>query len=259
MKDAVGATVEIDLEPGDAIMYRGADLIHWRDPSPHDWLVQVFLHYVDLNGPTPRSVLMVDQRLALGGRGADMTEYRHALPPLPNPHQRTVATSPLLECKRMCSAAGTHARRFRLDRRVGQPPGVTDGIVDREVRSAGLFPLPTDGGWPFDRLVEAIADHNSATFRFDLDGIYESDRPAVAKIHRRRVRPISSSHRRRPQATRPANCHTLSNSIRERTTRAATSSSQTWGSPHPEIKALWLSFRQHSPTPSPPYSRAPAM
>ena len=64
MKDAVGATVEIDLEPGDAIMYRGADLIHWRDPSPHDWFVQLFLHYVDNYGPN--AARRRDGRLTLG-------------------------------------------------------------------------------------------------------------------------------------------------------------------------------------------------
>lgn len=110
-----------------------------------------------------------------------MTEYHHALPPLPNPHQRTVATSPLLstsECEALLAL--TERRSGWADASVSRP-GVTDGIVDREVRSADLFPLPTDGGWPFNRLVEAIAEHNSATYRFDLDGIYESDRPAVAR------------------------------------------------------------------------------
>lgn len=124
---------------------------------------------------------MVARPLAWGDWRVDMTEYRRELPPLPNPHQRTVATRPLFsasECDALLDLAqqGTGWSDASVSR-----PGATDGIVDRDVRSAGLFPLPTDGGWPFHRLVEAIADHNSATFRFDLEGIYESDRPAIAR------------------------------------------------------------------------------
>lgn len=39
------------LMPGDAVMYRGCDCFHWRDAYRGDRLVQVFLHYVDRNGP----------------------------------------------------------------------------------------------------------------------------------------------------------------------------------------------------------------
>lgn len=39
------------LSPGDALLYRGIDLFHWRDAYQGEALVQVFLHYVDLDGP----------------------------------------------------------------------------------------------------------------------------------------------------------------------------------------------------------------
>jgi hypothetical protein len=39
------------LAPGDALLYRGIDLFHWREPYAGRQLVQVFLHYVDRNGP----------------------------------------------------------------------------------------------------------------------------------------------------------------------------------------------------------------
>ena len=39
------------LAPGDALLYRGCDCFHWRDALQGDRLVQVFLHYVDRNGP----------------------------------------------------------------------------------------------------------------------------------------------------------------------------------------------------------------
>ena len=43
-----------NLEDGDGVIYRGCDLDHWREvcDAPPDWRMgQVFMHYVDQNGP----------------------------------------------------------------------------------------------------------------------------------------------------------------------------------------------------------------
>lgn len=43
---------KIDMDVGDAVMYRGMDKVHWRKPYKEgNWQAQVFLHYVDSNGP----------------------------------------------------------------------------------------------------------------------------------------------------------------------------------------------------------------
>jgi len=43
---------KIDMDIGDAVMYRGCDKWHWREPYVEGkWQAQVFLHYVDQNGP----------------------------------------------------------------------------------------------------------------------------------------------------------------------------------------------------------------
>jgi hypothetical protein len=47
---------EYALESGDAVVYRGCDLEHWREvcEGPDDYRMgQVFMHYVDKNGPYP--------------------------------------------------------------------------------------------------------------------------------------------------------------------------------------------------------------
>ena len=45
----------IDCQPGDAMIYRGCEVFHWREkfnpPAETDWQAQVFLHYVDRYGP----------------------------------------------------------------------------------------------------------------------------------------------------------------------------------------------------------------
>ena len=42
---------EINMEPGDAAVYLGCEIEHWREEFKGDWHAQTFLHYVDKNGP----------------------------------------------------------------------------------------------------------------------------------------------------------------------------------------------------------------
>ena len=45
---------EYTLDDGDGVVYRGCDLDHWRETceAPDNWKMgQVFMHYVDQNGP----------------------------------------------------------------------------------------------------------------------------------------------------------------------------------------------------------------
>lgn len=43
------------LNPGDAVVYKGCEVMHWRSPLKNDQLnVQFMLHYVDKNGPNAK-------------------------------------------------------------------------------------------------------------------------------------------------------------------------------------------------------------
>ena len=55
---------KIELDVGDAVVYRGCDLVHWRDEFRGDWHSQVFLHYENANGPHKEWAL--DKRPLLG-------------------------------------------------------------------------------------------------------------------------------------------------------------------------------------------------
>lgn len=58
---------EFILNPGDALIYRGIDITHYRKifkASKYSYHVQAFLHYVDANGP--HSEEQYDSRLFLG-------------------------------------------------------------------------------------------------------------------------------------------------------------------------------------------------
>jgi len=56
---------EVKMEIGDALMYRGCDIYHWREAYKEGkWQAQVFLHYVDQNGP--HAEWKYDKRESLG-------------------------------------------------------------------------------------------------------------------------------------------------------------------------------------------------
>lgn len=40
-----------ELQPGDGLLYKGVECYHWREPFLGVSCAQVFLHYVDRNGP----------------------------------------------------------------------------------------------------------------------------------------------------------------------------------------------------------------
>lgn len=46
-----GSVASLTLKPGDAMLYLGCQAQHWRDPIPGSTCVQVFLHYIDSQGP----------------------------------------------------------------------------------------------------------------------------------------------------------------------------------------------------------------
>jgi hypothetical protein len=45
-----GATA-VPMKKGDAVLYKGCDVLHWREEFQGNYAAQVFLHYVDQQGP----------------------------------------------------------------------------------------------------------------------------------------------------------------------------------------------------------------
>lgn len=43
--------IAVDIEIGELAIYKGCEILHWRPSFNGNWHVQVFLHYVDANGP----------------------------------------------------------------------------------------------------------------------------------------------------------------------------------------------------------------
>lgn len=66
---------KIEMDVGDAVMYRGMDKWHWREPYfEGKWQAQVFLHYVDANGPHAK--WKYDKRESLGISKTEPTNFQ---------------------------------------------------------------------------------------------------------------------------------------------------------------------------------------
>ena len=69
----------VDLDIGDAVVYKGIDVEHWRDEfiaEEDSWHAQAFLHYVDKNGPHAEHIW--DQvETPVNWRGNEVMGYRH--------------------------------------------------------------------------------------------------------------------------------------------------------------------------------------
>lgn len=67
---------EIKMNIGDAVLYRGCDIHHWREPYKEGkWQAQVFLHYVDQNGP--HAEWKYDKRESLGISKTESKEIQY--------------------------------------------------------------------------------------------------------------------------------------------------------------------------------------
>lgn len=51
MKTSKGEVELHTPEPGDMIIYKGCDIPHWRDKFNGRWWLQIFIHYINVNGP----------------------------------------------------------------------------------------------------------------------------------------------------------------------------------------------------------------
>ena len=56
----------VKLNEGDMVIYKGDEIVHWRDPCNYDKHIQFFLNYVNANGKY--SEFKYDKRIALGLR-----------------------------------------------------------------------------------------------------------------------------------------------------------------------------------------------
>jgi len=142
---------KITMNVGDAVLYRGMEKHHWRKKFKGNWQAQVFLHYVDADGP--HKEWKFDKRQSLN------------LPNQANQELQQVVYTDILT-KEACDSL------IKLYTKIEVPKelpviGTGDGVVDTSIRNVERVILPTYkdiGG----RLAAAGLSANYQAWKFDI-------------------------------------------------------------------------------------------
>ena len=124
MGDEGGANAsEVLMDTGDAVLYRGCDKYHWRNPYKEGkWQAQVFLHYVDANGPNAE--WKYDKRQKLNHHDSKVL-FWHFLQAVPEE-----------ACQRLINSVE------KLDTETAKIGG-NIGVIDKQIRDVNKIPLPS--------------------------------------------------------------------------------------------------------------------
>jgi len=133
---------EVKMDVGDVVIYYGKDKVHWREKFEGKWQAQLFLHYVDADGPYKE--WKYDKRSKLGVNRTVSLE---------NDNQKQITNYAIFENHLTDSFCQSLIKTYSQDTIEKQPPTVggggynnTDGIIDRSVRNVDRVILPQNQG-----------------------------------------------------------------------------------------------------------------
>jgi hypothetical protein len=125
---------KVDMQVGDAVLYRGMDLEHWREKyTEGKWQAQVFLHYVDADGP--HADQKYDGRSSLG-------EVK------PNFNNEVITPIAVFEnhlTSDFCDKLISVYSQDTIDKELPYI-GITEGTIDKTVRNTERVLLPQNVG-----------------------------------------------------------------------------------------------------------------
>jgi hypothetical protein len=144
------------MNVGDAVLYRGCEVFHWRDEFKGKYQAQVFLHYVDANGPY--SEYKYDKREKLAHHREDdqvfFWYYSDALG--------------LDACKKIIDSVEQNKTEK------AQIGTGFDGIVDLDIRDVNKINLPSYRG--IGATLAGIGlDANRQAWNFDITHVNQTD------------------------------------------------------------------------------------
>lgn len=148
---------KICMDVGDAVLYRGMEKVHWREPYKEGkWQAQVFLHYVDANGPHAEH--KYDKRPRLAHHVEPDYLYWHFSDML-NPDA----------CNKLI-----HSLESQLQGEDAKIGGKGDGLVDKKIRDVKKINLPTYRGIGAT-MVGAGISANQQSWKFDITHSNQTD------------------------------------------------------------------------------------
>jgi len=125
---------KVDMQVGDAVLYRGMDIEHWREKyTEGQWQAQVFLHYVDADGP--HADQKYDGRKSLG-----LSKTKD--------QQNRVADCAIFNSHVSDSFCNNLINTYSKDNVTKEPPiiGEGEGTIDKTIRDVERVLLPQNVG-----------------------------------------------------------------------------------------------------------------
>lgn len=201
--------IAVSLDVGELAVYKGCEILHWRTPFKGKWHVQVFLHYVDANGPYKdnyrdgRSEFGIQKTQAASHPEIEKPSQEQYQIPVPQEivkqtkFQKPIFNSIIIpktetyfpgyfcvdkenlselkftsqECQRIIDLT---KQTYPTSASVG---GSTDNSrVTREIRSANIFNVENDdeNRWIYEKVTNIVSIVNTLHFDYEISGITHS-------------------------------------------------------------------------------------
>jgi len=130
---------KVNMSVGDAVLYRGMDKIHWREEFEGEWQAQVFLHYVDQDGP--HADQKYDGRESLGISKTDVTQ---------RDGQRILTDAAVFQNHLSLKFCQRIIKEYSKKKHTKEEPYIggsgDSGTVDRNIRDVQRLLLPQNQG-----------------------------------------------------------------------------------------------------------------
>jgi len=179
---------QFTLDIGDALIYKGAEAPHWREEFKGDWQAQVFLHYVDQDGPHKDHKF--DRKKSLSHRenesNKDVEFFYWYIPDAISGNS----------CDQM-------SEKFDSLQSEKAPVGLSEGSIDLPIRDVNRVVIPNEVGigatltgiglnsneraWKFD----IRSSNQSEYLRYECDGHYVSHTDTFYSPHHQDVRKLT--------------------------------------------------------------------
>lgn len=174
---------EILIDVGSMVVYRGMEINHWREPyTQGKWQCQVFLHYVDADGP--HKDLKYDGRETLGVKKTldsknfnndESSDFCWIFGYAPQDKLLYLTRENLLSAPLIDSIILHGSKNTELAKIGGLNSG-NEGIVDKKIRNVSHSWLQFDKfDWLYSLLEEEIRNMNWLNFKYVLNQMEKID------------------------------------------------------------------------------------
>jgi PKHD-type hydroxylase len=152
----------IDIQQCDGVIYQGNCIKHYRKPFEGVEYIQLFLHYVDANGPYAgeifdhgRSIVSDIQRFQVSKQNINIQDFVK----IPNVFNE-------IECMSIIS---------EFSQRTSDKAIVGSGVIDPSIRKSMIYWIPktAEYSWIYMRILNMVSKLNSESFDFDISEIEE--------------------------------------------------------------------------------------